>query len=65
MTNLNIQKEIFAQFDHPTIGMIIAKRVSNQGKSDEVNNLLRSAEMKIRQDFSKLESHGLHPNIIA
>lgn len=63
--NLIIQKEIFENFDRPIIGVIKVRGLDNHGNSQEINNLLRNIEVQTREDFSKFESHGQHPNIIA
>jgi len=63
--NLSIQKEIFENFDHPIIGVIDCRGVDNRGDSTDVDDLLRGAEAKTRNEFSKFESPGQHPNIVA
>lgn len=59
-----IKKEIFNSFPDLIIGTVLAKGVDNKGEFQEINNLLREAEDKIKYEFSKFESPSRHPNIV-
>ena len=63
--SLHIEPDIFTTFDNPVIGVIIVRGLTNKGSDPEIGNLLRSVEEGTRNEFSKFESHGQHPNIIA
>jgi DNA/RNA-binding domain of Phe-tRNA-synthetase-like protein len=60
-----IENKIFEEFPGLNIGVVLAKGINNKGKSEEINELLRSAEEKVINEFSRFESPSQHPNIIS
>lgn len=59
-----IKKEIFDKFTDFIVGIILANGLDNRGELKEINDLLRNAENKAINEFSKFESPSQHPNIL-
>lgn len=55
-----VDKKIFEVFDHPIIGMIMARNLNNHGLKSAIAMLLQEVEVCVRDEFSKLESPGQH-----
>ncbi|MBI3290311.1 hypothetical protein HYZ78_02855 [Candidatus Microgenomates bacterium] len=50
-----IDEEIFRDFDHPFIGVIVACGVDNHGTNPEIAPLLRAAEAELKKQFEGVE----------
>lgn len=62
---LIIQPRIFKTFPDLIIGVVMANNLNNQGKSEEINKLLRAVESNLPQEFINLEAPSKHPKIIS
>jgi len=61
---LIIQPKIFQTFPDLVIGIVTANNINNQGESEEINQLLRTAEKNISREFINLEAPSKHPKIL-
>ncbi len=57
-----ISKEIFEKHPEYVCGVVIARDISNQGASEEIIQMIKAEEEKIKRDFN-LEDLALHPFI--
>lgn len=57
-----VNPKIFEEFDKPVIGVIFAKGIDNSGDNPEIQNLLRKAEVNLREKLSGVEI-PIYPHI--
>lgn len=46
-----VSDQIFVKYPQAVIGVVIAKNIDNHGENEEINQLLRQEESRIRDDF--------------
>lgn len=47
-----VSDEIFAKYPNAIVGVVVAKNADNRGENEEINQLLRKEENRIRDDFN-------------